>query len=47
MSNMLATTSDYRRNFSKTEPSIHAQNLIGIQRESYEQFLQFGACRRA
>lgn len=43
MSNLLANNFRYRRNFSKTEPSLHANNLIGIQRESYEKFLQLTA----
>ena len=42
MSNLLANNFRFRRNFSKTEASLHAQNLIGIQRESYEKFLQLG-----
>ncbi len=40
MSNPLANNFRFRRNFSKTESFLHPQNLIGIQRESYDKFLQ-------
>jgi DNA-directed RNA polymerase subunit beta len=43
MSNLLANNFRFRRNFAKTEPALHAHNLIGIQRESYEKFLQLQA----
>ena len=42
MSDVLANNYRYRRFFNDTDPSAAAKNLIGIQRESYEKFLQLG-----
>ena len=40
MPDMLANNYRYRRTFAKTLPAISVENLIQIQRESYEKFLQ-------
>ena len=40
MPSLLANNFRYRRNFAKTLPAIEVLNLISIQRESYEKFLQ-------
>jgi len=40
MPELLANNYKYRRSFAKTLPAIEVQNLIQIQRESYEKFLQ-------
>jgi len=40
MHNLLANNYRYRRNFTKTLPAIEVENLISIQRQSYEEFLQ-------
>jgi DNA-directed RNA polymerase subunit beta len=40
MPHMLANNFRYRRTFAKTLPAIEVLNLISIQRESYEKFLQ-------
>ncbi len=40
MSDLIANNNRYRRNFAKTKPTVEVTNLIGIQRESYEKFLQ-------
>jgi DNA-directed RNA polymerase subunit beta len=42
MSNITAHNYRFRRFFNDTDPSAAAKNLIGIQRESYEKFLQIG-----
>jgi DNA-directed RNA polymerase subunit beta len=43
MSDLIANNNRYRRTFAKTKAVIEATNLIGIQRESYEKFLQLSA----
>ena len=40
MPDLLASNFKFRRNFAKTLPAIDVLNLISIQRESYEKFLQ-------
>ena len=40
MSELIANNNRYRRSFASTPPLIEPSNLIGIQRESYEKFLQ-------
>ncbi len=40
MMRLLANNYRYRRTFAKVHPAIKVQNLIQIQRESYEKFLQ-------
>ena len=40
MPDLLANNFRYRRTFAKVHPAIEATNLISIQRESYEKFLQ-------
>lgn len=40
MPDLLANNYRYRRTFAKVHPAIEAKNLISIQRESYEKFLQ-------
>ena len=40
MPDLLANNFKFRRSFGKTRPAIDVQNLIQIQRESYEEFLQ-------
>jgi DNA-directed RNA polymerase subunit beta len=40
MSDLLANNFRYRRSFAKTLPAVSVDNLIQIQRESYEKFLQ-------
>ena len=42
MPNLLANNFRFRRTFAKTLPAIEVHNLISIQRESYEKFLQTG-----
>jgi DNA-directed RNA polymerase subunit beta len=40
MSDLLANNFRYRRSFAKTLPAVDVDNLIQIQRDSYEKFLQ-------
>ncbi|MBN1335711.1 MAG: DNA-directed RNA polymerase subunit beta [Deltaproteobacteria bacterium] len=40
MSKVLASNYRYRRSFSRIPPVVEVQNLIEVQRSSYEQFLQ-------
>jgi len=40
MPDLLANNFRHRRNFAKVHPAIDVHNLISIQRESYEKFLQ-------
>ena len=40
MADLLATNFKHRRNFAKTKPVVDIGNLISIQKESYEAFLQ-------
>jgi DNA-directed RNA polymerase subunit beta len=40
MPNLLATNFKHRRTFGKTKPAVDIQNLIEIQKSSYEVFLQ-------
>ncbi len=40
MPGLLANNFRYRRSFAKVEPAIEVDNLIQIQRDSYEKFLQ-------
>jgi DNA-directed RNA polymerase subunit beta len=40
MPDLLANNYKYRRNLTKVNPAIEVENLISIQRESYEKFLQ-------
>jgi len=40
MPNFLANNYRFRRSFAKTLPAVDVENLISIQRESYEKFLQ-------
>jgi DNA-directed RNA polymerase subunit beta len=40
MPDLLANNFKYRRNLTKVNPAIEVANLISIQRESYEKFLQ-------
>ncbi len=40
MSDLLANNFKHRRTYTKARPAIDIQNLISIQKESYEQFLQ-------
>jgi DNA-directed RNA polymerase subunit beta len=40
MPNLLANNLRYRRSFSKVPPVVQVQNLIEVQKSSYEQFLQ-------
>jgi DNA-directed RNA polymerase subunit beta len=42
MPDLLANNYRFRRTFAKTLPAMEAHNLISIQRESYEKFLQTG-----
>ena len=42
MPDLLANNYRFRRTFAKTLPAIEVHNLISIQRESYEKFLQTG-----
>ncbi len=40
MLNLLANNSRFRRSYSKVPPVVQVQNLIEVQKTSYEQFLQ-------
>ncbi|MBK9645209.1 MAG: DNA-directed RNA polymerase subunit beta [Deltaproteobacteria bacterium] len=40
MADLLANNFKHRRNFAKVKPAVEIQNLIEIQKESYEAFLQ-------
>lgn len=40
MAELLANNFRYRRSFAKSLPAVEVDNLIRIQRDSYEKFLQ-------
>jgi DNA-directed RNA polymerase subunit beta len=40
MADLLAHNFKYRKSFTKAEPAVDVDNLISIQKESYEKFLQ-------